>query len=679
MPKVAAGASPVLRGIHGICRAVGAIAAKKPAQVRTGLSSVMPNQAFAMRTTVWNHLSKALTSQFALDALRAAQVLIALEPFKSQQSLRASLGWELGQRHPEAFRNDELMAELKLGPEVIGQARMAGLGAINDPVAQLREFLGNANLEQLPEPDRGTAALFQGYLRLTNDPQRALEAFDRALALGADLGETLRGRWLATQSAATAHWDGDQLAKKVAEKAAERLTHLLERQPDGQALRTVLLVQLGHIQRRTENHDALATTLDTLRGLVQEQGYEDEPLDTALRTLESFLLSKSDPVRALEIVEPLLNQTNREPEVWAQAIALLQQLGRHADADAMVLRAAALSISPEFVRLAKKQHRNRRLASVPPESATAGMWANELRARFSESPNNSDIQAIGHMIASADLTEAKARFSAEARTACEAVTLCIVSTKVQGATLVNLAINSLLAAVNDGLNAEWIGAAALTAIFDTQDLLRFAKALAESKLPSKLVATIACWAAAAAGAEVARKVLLAVSPKLDAGALSLVRGVVSTGKLPPACSSFRSTMRDIGKVLRPEFDLIELVDGVLADGQDDDSDDDFDFDDEFDAMPVKLPTKLPTVPPHEMRKILRSMGLPKVKVELLSNAQLQQAAEVLMRCALGSPRHDSFEQLIHALSKFGFTPNDFNGMQPTPPDRRGKGEDTCPF
>ncbi len=257
LPKAPAGALSMLRGLYGICRCAAAITQKKPAQLRTAITAIPKGHAHALRVIAWRYLGKALTTRWAADASEAARALVAMELFQHQPMLKASLGWELGRQHPELLQGDVVNTNLELGPELVSAGRLAALTPATDPLARLQQLLNHGDLQQLSEPDRALAVLCQGYLQVSRAPAQALETFERALAMGADLTETLRGRWLAAQACCRAPTGSTDRADKRAEQSTASLLHALERDADSEALRTLLLIALGMFQERAENPNAL--------------------------------------------------------------------------------------------------------------------------------------------------------------------------------------------------------------------------------------------------------------------------------------------------------------------------------------------------------------------------------------------------------------------------------------
>jgi hypothetical protein len=670
IPKAHSSASPLLRGIHAISRAALAIANKKPAQVRTSIAAVSANHAHALRTTVWKHLSTFLSTPWQATAIGAVGTLLVLEPFRSHPPQQAALGWELGRRFPSALVDGSTEKGFAPDSELSRSAQLAATSGLQDPVARLRQFLAHSGLSQVPEPERAAAALYQGYFLLTSEPKKALGAFDRSLALGADLLETLRGRWLASRGT-----DPSVPSSTESElSAGERLAHVLERQPDSEPLRAVLSGQLGAVQLHAGKLDALRQTLETLHRLVEQQGYDDETLLADLRLLELSALAHDSPEKALERIEALLTDTNRDRRLWSMAIALMNRAGREADADAVTCRAAALGIAPEFSERAKSAHRRRCLSNVSPKDVTPGVLANELRIRlerFGDAPGEKDTR---HVLEGKDILEARSRLAPRARTAVDAAALALVSRYSLGPAFLRLAMEYLVAASREERHPTWILAVALLGVDREPLLVQLVKEVARSPVPASLLEVAVSWIALGIQGRTARKCLLAVVSKMDAAAAKRVQRVIDRGTPAPEHGDPNAVMAELGKVLAPEFELLAWLRGEEGE---DDFDDDFD-DDDLALERRRVPEGRPS--PDETRKLLIAMGLPKKKVLVLPPARLAQMADVLVSMLGEPPSARSAERLLLALMNVGFSSDELYRLASNP-NRFGKkrGFDTCPF
>jgi hypothetical protein len=313
---------------------------------------------------------------------------------------------------------------------------------------------------------------------------------------------------------------------------------------------------------------------------------------------------------------------------------------------------------------------------VPPEAITAGLLANEVRIRFEELEESPELETVNRLLDAQDLVEAQTRLTPEAKTAFEAAAISLVAAYTDGNTWLVLAMKYLLAALASNRNATWIGAAALFAVDEESDLVRFGKALAAAEVPPKLVEALAYFVADNVHAPAAKRFIVVISAKLEAGVASRVLRAVKRNSTPTGDDRQLSVIQDIDKLLAPEFELLAPIDEDEFDEDEFDEDiDDFD-DDAFDVGPAHFQGP----PVKEIRKALLTIGLPKAKVERLTNSQLEQLMALLMQSLAQAPTQAAFNRLERAFMKFGFAPGDLAGLRNgTARPGRAKGLDTCPF
>ncbi len=136
---------------------------------------------------------------------------------------------------PRAERRAVLADEIEGATEPIPPARIlrARMLAAGSPGA-VAEIIREVGPDAFDAPDRASAALYHGFSLLRTEPAAASRSFDRAVQLGADLIEALRGKMMATLGPAMivseVDFDGERAAREAA-SAADRLAHASSASP----------------------------------------------------------------------------------------------------------------------------------------------------------------------------------------------------------------------------------------------------------------------------------------------------------------------------------------------------------------------------------------------------------------------------------------------------------------
>ncbi|AUX43057.1 uncharacterized protein SOCE26_044970 [Sorangium cellulosum] len=379
-----------LRALHAAAAAVSAAVRGELAAGRALLKRVAPAQrkvvlAAEIRAAIdvqegadGRPLSAALPLLAGSSALRAvagaheALVLAASET-------NADLALDIGRR-----------LQLDDGALQLARARAAARALATQAPPALtsgageRTALGVAQrfgADVFDEQDRATACLYEGFACLAAEPERAARAFDRAIGLGGDLVEALRGRLKLAllQAGAVCAECGVRHDDRGAEAAAiaDHLARALSRTPAAAPLAAAAALIAAEAWGAEGNLKAARASLDVGRAKASGTLARDADL------IEARVLAEAQPERALGLVEKVLADRPEDVDAWRLKIALAKRRGGREGVDAAIVQAAEATRDPALAAEAREVRGRRAdlapFAELAPAAATAGALAAELR------------------------------------------------------------------------------------------------------------------------------------------------------------------------------------------------------------------------------------------------------------------------------------------------------------
>lgn len=264
-------------------------------------------------------------------ALRAAAS--AAEPLRSTMRAACRLGagggtWDeiyrLAALTPE-LRRLALMAGARSGhadavlagaeERDVAHAALAALATDMDADELCEEALFGGFEELFDRP--GDVALRAGFARLrAGDPSEAVDAFERAIVLGSDPGESLRGAWLARRIVREP-W-------RAFERAATAYAHLLADDPRHAAARVAVVLDLAmaRVQRRVELPEAMRD-VEAVRASLGESWLATRGLEASVDRAQARVLgAMGDPEAARRFSERALARDRTHPYSWEVTIEL---------------------------------------------------------------------------------------------------------------------------------------------------------------------------------------------------------------------------------------------------------------------------------------------------------------------------------------------------------------------
>ncbi|WP_437683065.1 hypothetical protein [Sorangium sp. So ce131] len=379
-----------LRALHAAAAAVAAAVRGELASGRALLKRVAPGQRKAVLAaeiraaidvqdgSAGRPLSAALPLLAGSSALRAvagAHEALVLAASETNADLALDLGRRL-QLDDRALQLARARAAARALAVQAPPARASGAGE--------RAALGVAQrfgADVFDENDRATACLYEGFACLTAEPERAARAFDRAIGLGGDLIEALRGKLklAVLQAGAVCAECGVRHGDRGAEAAAtaDHLARALSRAPAAAPLAAAAALIAAEAWGAEGDLKAARASLAVGRAKASGALARDADL------IEARLLAEAQPERALELIDKVLADRPEDVDAWRLKIALAERRGGREGADAAIVQAAEATRDPALAAEAREA-RGRRMdlapfAELAPSAATAGALAAELR------------------------------------------------------------------------------------------------------------------------------------------------------------------------------------------------------------------------------------------------------------------------------------------------------------
>ncbi|XYI03245.1 hypothetical protein ACMHYB_27185 [Sorangium sp. So ce1128] len=588
LPAMAPRAAPAaLRALHAAAAAVSAAVRGEAEAARALLKRVAP----AERTRV---LAAEIRAAIDVQDASSGRAVSAAVPLLAGSSALQAVA---GAREALVLAASEANADLALDTgrrlrvddrvqrAVSARAAALALAAADGPAARgALDVARRFGADVFAEDARATACLYEGFACLSVDPARAARAFDRAIGLGGDLVEALRGKLtLALLPAGDVCPDcglhhGNGKRGREAAAIADRLARALSRSPAAASLVAAAALIAAEAWGAEDNLKAARASLDVARASAAGTLARDVDLT------EVRLLVEEHPERALALLEKVLTERHEDAEAWRLKIALAERQGDRELVDAAIVQAAEVTREPDLAVKAREV-RGRRgqlepFADLPSSAASAGALAAELRraARASRS-SASAIEPLAAAHRGALAPDAQLAFDA----ACVSL-----ATDLDGPASGR---ERLVAAAR----AWWSSPAALMKLgaaswlFGVQDALVEAAQQAPPGAESAGALAALVEAALAAGdAPVAERLIALGAARWERGELSRLRGLLAALRrrerraarrgisavdepLPGLRAPRPDTAgNELDALLEPEFSLFgaDGIPGLMEDGQD---------------------------------------------------------------------------------------------------------------
>ena len=371
---------PAVEALH---RAAAAVKAGSEGALRAGREALRRIPGSHRRVVLYDEISAALDLQ--CDAGRflrgAALRLSASQVVQSNPAARDLLMGAVVTADAELAR--EIGGRLGLDGATLGSLQLraqAAAGKNGGSAAQAAlELARTAGAGAFEERHRGTASLYEGFALLGSDPKRAGRAFDRAVELGGDLLEALRGKLLlALEEGGERCPDcgAHHGARGGAIGAAgDRFARAARHAPLGRPFAAAASLMAARDWDTAKNPKAALASIEAARAAAGGS------LSREIELAEARVLARSGPGRADALLDAMLARDPGDSQVWRLKIEIARAARDEERERELLVRAAAATHDRDLV--AKARAARLRVGEIAPfeglspGSTTAGALAAE--------------------------------------------------------------------------------------------------------------------------------------------------------------------------------------------------------------------------------------------------------------------------------------------------------------
>ncbi len=640
VPNTPAGAPAQLRALIALARSVSALRTGRSANALAALRQV-PDELAGPLFVKEMRAAVDVVAGRSTKLESASRSLVTSSVVRRNQRVAAALAQCVATRAPKLFI-ESIASSIPLAEsakaEAMLQASMAAAGLDTDEgrVSLLIAKLGHA---AFPADQQGAAALFEGFAYVAADPERAQKAFDRAVALGADMGEALRGRFLAQrshyqQTAGMLDRTSARARGRAAASTAMRLHAALSHVPGAGALAVTAALAAAEILYHGEDSERLLEAIRAVRASASSAGLLSAKLEAQALFYEADTVPRHRPERALELIDKALEHDPKHHQAWHLRIMLTGLVKGEAAQEDRVLEAADLEICPEIVAQAR-EIRIRRGLPVPwsPGKARAGEIAAELARRVRRDGAAGRTEPYD-----ADLLACRTALSTADRRALDVAALVVLRQNGH-----QQAVPSLLRLVaadgRDSRDALSVSAVAAAAMGWNDTVAEVAKAAATPEGVRDVALSALAFYRHAGQSDAAQKLVLAVASVVSSSGLRSLRnalrgGYGATGIRAQALDLLDDAMR----ALEPAYRFPPPIVGAIGAGDADDG----------------LPDLGGALPPVKTgADFLRGLPIPGEVLQSISQSELQAIGAELARLTRGKANLKSAKRVIELLARLG--------------------------
>jgi hypothetical protein len=425
VPRAPAHSPKDLRSVYALCRAAAAAHRGSTSAARTALAAVDSSCQGALRADQFRDLITLLHGRAGGGRLERTAIGFAKTSLAdSHTRVAGAFAMALACRAPALLLN-KLLPVLKLAPQdkaaAAVQATVSSAG-MDSERARVFQIIATVGADAFPNDHKAQAYLYDGFARVMTDPVRARESLDRAVALGADLGEALRGRAIAERRAAEMTRDVAKL--RDAGTASLRLAKALTVDDDGVPLAYVAACDAMLSFRLAKDAKSCREAVAQVRVLAERGGWSSNEIESGILTNEASTYVGDDKrvdallVRAIEL-DP------KNEEAWMGRIAIADAHGEFEQAEQLVLQADEAGAGPGVAKRARdiRARRGERWSPAP-GACSVGELANELHERLGRGDPRDDSDPLPF----ADLRACRDALSQQQRCALDAAQwICLAS------------------------------------------------------------------------------------------------------------------------------------------------------------------------------------------------------------------------------------------------------------
>ncbi len=386
---------PALRALHAVATAA---AAASRGQIPAALQALRKMPPGFDEAVLAEEMSDALDllggkkTEIGID--RAAGRLSTAPAAQDDRVARAMVRALAQQKTARAL---EVGARLRLSKDLLrslgvqGSTRSAVPGGAS-PVQAALALAAEVGADGFAEEHRAAACLYEGFGCLQTDAKRAARAFDRAIQLGADMLEGLRGKLLLAMSGSSAtSGPGDvcpdcggkhggsahEAAPSDVATAADRFARAARHVPQAAPFAAAASIVAAEAWDADENMKAALASIEAARAASQGSAAMREELDL----IEAHAVAPERPARAAALIDGVLARDPAHLGAWRVKIELADEAGDSRRTGDMILAAAESTRDPELLRMARSL-RLKRGEVAPfdgfvPGAVTAGALASD--------------------------------------------------------------------------------------------------------------------------------------------------------------------------------------------------------------------------------------------------------------------------------------------------------------
>jgi hypothetical protein len=552
------GSSPGRTATVECCRAVSALVAGNK------------NAAKAAQTAL-NRVPVEARARFFVSELLAASRVLAHAPARSlaadavllakSSAVRrctrttSALAMAVARRAPEAFL-DHLAHDMGLSADVKGEAGVyatCATGGTEPEQARVSMLIAKVGASAFPEPDRGSAALYEGFAFAMSDPARARRALDEAVAWGGDITEAMRGKLVLARTVKRA--TPDALREKAT--AAHRVQQHLERDPLAGPLVALAVLDRADAMAAMGKHAEAVEMLRRARDQAKAKGFLGERLATTLDEVEAHACFELDPNRSRELIAALLARDPKHHDAWHLRVEMARRDGYAKVADDLVLEAAKLGVCRDFAEDARsiRAARGESVALVP-GIVTAGELAEEVRVRLRRTPACDDRGV--------ELAACRRALEPGARAAFDAAHVAILGVVGQFDRAIDLVADRIREAELDANSLGQV-VAPLVVLLEPKPLREAVDRWANAGASPELLEGIFWLVLGSREPAVAEGVWMRISHRLRASQVRALQNglsVARVGDLPETAVDPRTLLSRADRSLQPAFSIMDLMEDL---------------------------------------------------------------------------------------------------------------------
>ena len=650
VPRAPAHSSVELRSVYAMCRAVAAADKGSISAARTALSSVDPSRQGALcagelRSVLTMLHGRADGYHLTTAAVGFTKTSLA----RNHRRVAGAFAMTLASRAPRLLL-EHLLPRLPLTQQdKTAAAVRATIAAsrVDSEQARVFQIISTVGAEAFPTEHKSLAYLYQGFAHVMTDPKRAREAFDRAVALGADMGEALRGRAIAERNMAMQDQSGAKIPN--AASASLRLAKVLAADDDGTALAYTASRMAMEMLRSACDWKGCREAAVLVRSLAQRGGWCTDQVESSILTHEANSFVEDDWKRADTLLERALAIDPTNTDAWHGRIALAQESGEGERANALILEAADQCANTALTSQARdiRARRGERWSPAP-GAASVGELARELQARLARNDAPDDTDLLPY----ADLRACRDALSQQQRCAFDAahwVTLDLISREEEASRLLKARVLAPACAEPEQAKLLLI-ACGLGDPSGAIDLL--AGLLAEGKHKELLEGASR---AVANGVDTTKRQYLVrrTAPYLSRTELDRIR----SHRCDEPANELDAVVRELDALLAPHFSLTE--DGDTGDLFDDDLDEDASFDMQHASHGIDVVTDA------HAEVMLQELGVPAGRYKSLSSPQRARVRELVAKL-LRDVMHGALDPkpMLELMTILGVSPPDLPSFAP---------------